>query len=105
MEILAHKCDDKYTQSRMKYISEKLEQMGNVAKVTAGILARVTTWTVVGDIMGKDVPQSIERHQDIGIEDFDFNEKEVSSRRGRKYERIDLLRLLIHLWPGPYKEQ
>lgn len=82
MEILAHKCNDKHTQARSKYLSEKEEQMGKVVKVPAGRPARVTTWTVVGNVMLLNAPQTIERHQDTEIVDFDFNEKKVSSGGG-----------------------
>lgn len=79
--------------------------MGKVAKVSAGRPAWVTEGTVVGDVMEIDVPQTVERYEDIRIRYFDFGEKEVSSGRGGKYERINLLRLLIHLWLGTWREQ
>ena len=91
MEILAHECDDKHTLARLNYLSEKLECMDKVVKVSGGRPTRVTTWTVVGDVLERDVPQTIERHEDIGIGDFDFNDKEVSSGKRGNYERINLL--------------
>lgn len=48
MEILAHKCDDKHTQTILKLLSKKEEQMGNLLKVSADRPARLTTWTDVG---------------------------------------------------------
>lgn len=56
--------------------------MGKVVKVSAGRPAQVATWTVVGDVKEKYVPENMKRYQDIGVGDVDFNEKEFSNGRG-----------------------
>ena len=40
---------------------------------------RTTTWTIVGDLEEKDIPMTVEKHDVIGISDFDFSKKEVCS--------------------------
>lgn len=69
--------------------------MGKVVKVSAGRPAQVTIRTIAGDVKSKDVHQTIERHRDIGIGDFNFNKKEASIGRWGKYKRLNLLRLLV----------
>ena len=44
--------------------------MRKVVEVSADRPAQVTAWTVVSDVMKIYVPQTIERHQDIGTGNF-----------------------------------
>ena len=44
-------------------------------------------------------------YYDIGIIDFNFNAMEVLSGERGKYTCINLLKLLIHLWPGDWGKQ
>ena len=71
--------------------------MGKEVKFTTDRPARITTWTVMGNAKETDVPETVEKYDEIGISIFDFPDKEVTCRLGGKYGHITFLRLLIHL--------
>ena len=73
--------------------------MGKEVKVTTCRHACITTWTIVSDIKSIDVPETVEKHDETGIVDFDFSD-EVTSGVGGKYGCINFLCLFIHLWSG-----
>ena len=50
MEFSAYESDDKHTIERLKYHREKEGEIGKEVKATTCRPARITTWTVVGDI-------------------------------------------------------
>ena len=56
--------------------------MGKVVEISACRLAQITTWTVVSHVMKKDVPQTIERHQDIGTVNFYLMTREFRVEEG-----------------------
>ena len=79
-DILRHETGDKHTRARMKYLREKDQEIGKEVKVTTCRPARTTIWTVVGDIKEEDVPPTVDRYDDIGIINFDFNARDVLLR-------------------------
>ena len=100
MKIFAHETDDKNTIARLKYHIDQVGEMGKEVKVATCRPKPITTWTIFGDIKSADVPETIEKHNEIGIVDFDYSDKEVTSGVGGKYGQIKFLRLCIHVWPG-----
>ena len=54
-------------------------------KLTTCRPAHITTWTVVGDLQDIGVPRTVEKHNEIGITDFEFSDKEVTNELGGKY--------------------
>ena len=99
-EILVHETGDKHTTARLKYQSEKAKVIGEKIQVPYG--NSVLEWEVIGDVKESDYPWPKERHKQVGVCGFDFFKFEVLKR---KYGRINLLRLIIHLWPGDWEEQ
>ena len=63
------------------------------------------TWKVRADVKVNDVPvnNQRERFKSPGILGFDFSKKPITAPDG-KSKRINLLELLIHLFPGDWKE-
>ena len=100
-EIIIHETGDKHTAARLKYVSEKEGEMGKAVKVKCGNLDPIE-WTVVGDVKEANVAPIRNKHSEIGIKEFDFSKFEVWKG---KYGRINLLHLLIHLWPGDWRSQ
>jgi hypothetical protein len=92
-------------------------------EVSVGAGARKIIWKVMFDIKASDVdPVSSAEFPDVGVCDFGFttpsdttkttkttasgwrNPKKRKHRKQKK-ERINFLRLLIHLWPGNWEDQ
>ena len=82
-----------------QYAAEKETLIGKVIPTSAGL-----SWTVRNDILQSEVVEHTETKQPVGIKIFDFNNKTVSGPNCGQ-SRINLLHLLIHLWPGNWRQQ
>jgi hypothetical protein len=73
--------------------------------VVAGNRNKSLTWQVRRDVLKSEVPEDKEFDK-VGICNFNFNNKTEPAPSGDPRERrINLLHLLIHLWPGNWQEQ
>lgn len=83
---------------------EKQTLIGDEVTVTSSLNGLSLTWKVIPDIKEADVARDDE-FQDVGIAGFDFNNTIVKGGPRNSLQRINLLALMIHLWPGDWKEQ
>jgi hypothetical protein len=92
--------NDRHVHRFTAYLNEKamLIETNDVKESAHGNVV----WTVRDDIRSSDVPTD---QKAVGVRGFDLNNTTVKngSRKGKK--RINLLLLLIHLWPGDWKCQ
>ena len=65
---------------------------------------KTVDWKVIKDVKEDGIPLS-KKNLKIGIKGFDFNKITIKSGTKGNCRRISLLQLLIHLWPGDWKEQ
>ena len=86
------------TNKYMKMVDEKLEVV-----VEKGV--KRTTWVVVDDIKESDVPVPVEHVKQIGMRGFDFPHKPTKEGGDSRKLRNNFLKLVIHMWPGNWKEQ
>ncbi|GFH47221.1 hypothetical protein CTEN210_08413 [Chaetoceros tenuissimus] len=98
-EDLIAECEDidKYTAAQILYHSEKEQLLGQT------VSCNNVEWTVCGDVKKTDVQMPVEYFKKLGILDFDF--KKVPEKSDGKNNRINMLHLLMHLWPGDWKER
>ena len=97
--------DVRFAQQR-KYRQEKIEEIGKEIEVKSGTKKR--KWTVIEDLRSDQVPfysDTREMTDEAGVRGFDFSKKDVVSSVGQSYKRVNLLNLLIHLWPGNWLDQ
>lgn len=89
-----------HLQRVMMYKTAKENMVGNKVAVGPRNGPKVE-WIVRDDIAEKDIkePPPPETPSKVGIIGFDFG------KRKETQDRLDLLSLLIHLWPGDWKEQ
>ena len=80
-----------------RYTQEKRNLIGTQVTTAAGL-----TWTIRDDILETEVEDDYDSV--MGVKNFDFNKKKVKSNN-RGQTRINFLDLLIHLWPGDWREQ
>ena len=80
-----------------RYTQEKRNLIGTQVTTAAGL-----TWTIRDDILETEVEDDYDSV--VGVKNFDFNKKKVKSNN-RGQTRINFLDLLIHLWPGDWREQ
>jgi len=94
---------DEHRQKWLRYVSHKDALMG--VSVTKGQGANAVTWTVRHDVTEANVPVGINSEfGTIGVKRFDFRNKTTISYSGAN-ECMNLLLLLIHLWPGDWRVQ
>ena len=89
---------------QLTYQREKAALLGT--EVTRASSARgesPLTWVVRNDILKEEVEDSEIEHEKVGIRGFDFTKQNVGTKA--KYKRINLLDLLIKLWPGDWRKQ
>ena len=96
--------DARHNQRHHQYVTEKQRLIGEV--VSAGNRNQSLNWTVRPDVRKDEVPEDKEFNK-VGIHAFDFKNMTESSPSGdqRDNKRINLLSLLIYLWPGKWQEQ
>jgi len=88
-----------------QYLIEKANEIGKQVVVSSGRNGgRSVTWTVRSDIRASEVLPQKQLFKKLGVRGFDFGKKDKISPDG-KNTRIDLLKLLIHLWPGDWRSQ
>ena len=95
---------DKYQAAQNRYETMKKAMIREGTQVLVGKKEYRTRWNVVDDILESDLPDDVPYFKEIGIKGFDFADKVVIDERG-KTSRINFHELLIHLWPGDWKEQ
>ena len=81
---------------REQYEQEKENLVGTVVNTSAGL-----SWKVRRDILQSEVVE--QQDSLVGVKNFDFNNKRMKTGRG--LVRINLLDLMIHLWPGDWRTQ
>jgi len=97
---------DKYQTAQMNYVAKKEAMLDKRTEVTVGKGAALTTWNVVDDIMETDLPGPVPYFKNIGITVFDFaDDKDVKDGSSKKNYRTNLHNLVIHMWPGDWKDQ
>ena len=95
---------DKYQAAQIQYAAMKKKMISEETQVIVGRNESMTRWKVVDDVKESDLPDDVPYFKEIGIKGFDFADKVVIDERG-KTSRINFHELLIHLWPGDWKEQ
>jgi len=94
---------DEHCQKWLRYITEKEELMG--ASVVKGQGINSITWTVWLDILEAEIPLNINnKYKNVGVKRFDFQNATTISYSGTS-EHMNLLLLLIHLWPEDWWAQ
>ncbi|GFH45724.1 hypothetical protein CTEN210_02198 [Chaetoceros tenuissimus] len=98
-EDLLLECEDidKYTAAQILYHSEKEQLLGET------VCCNNIEWTVCTDVKKTEVTEPVEYFNTLGIVGFDF--KNLSEKTDGKNKRINMLDLLIHLWPGDWNER
>jgi hypothetical protein len=81
-----------------QYLQDKPALIGTTVKPSNKMV-----WTVREDVAKSEVPDNDREQKEVGVKNFDFNNKTISTPDGSK--RVDLLELLIHLWPCDWMEQ
>jgi len=94
---------DEHRLKWLRYVAEKGALMGS--SVMKGQGASAITWTVRHDVTEADIPPNInDEFENIGVKCFDLNNITTISYDGAK-EHMNLLFLLMHLWPGDWRMQ
>ena len=88
-----------YLLALQQYTVAKEALIGRVVPTSAGL-----SWTVRHDVKKSEVVADGESEKPVGVKNFDFNQKTVV-RPNHGQSQINLLHLLIHLWPGDWREQ
>ena len=107
---------DRHARKWTNYELKKGTLIDDEVSVGVGACARKITWKVRFNIKKSDVdPVSSEEFPDVDVCDFDFSAqngtmKTTANPKKKKYkkqkkQRINLLSLLIHLWPGRWEDQ
>jgi len=96
---------DKYQSETNKYLEEKAKMINDELEVVVGKGAKRTTWVVVDDVKESDLPVPVENFKQIGIRGFDFSRKPTKEGGDSRKMRNNFLELIIHMWPGNWKEQ
>lgn len=94
-----------YLTQRAEYLQKKEELVGTLVSPnnrTTRAADRLT-WRVIPDIKKEEVNHD-EDFEEIGIRNFDFNNREITVP-GTRNQRINFLKLLIKLWPGNWQKQ
>ena len=95
---------DKYQAAQNTYVKMKKAMIDEETEVVVGKDAKRTRWKVQDDILAKDLPDCVPYFKELGMKGFDFGDKGVPEDRGKSH-RINLHDLMIHLWPGDWKDQ
>ena len=90
-------------QRHAQYQQEKRQLFGETVNCSPSKSRESINWKCIPGISKTPCNSPPKEFAKIGIKYFDFNKLEVK-RRGHP-KRINLLKLLIHLWPGNWKAQ
>jgi Transposase IS4 len=102
-DIIAEENSGLHRQRHLRYETEKLELVGK--NIIVGTHSKSVLWKVIDDIKKESVISSQDVvDKNIGIKDFDFQNQNITCPAG-KSKRINLLSLIIHLWPGNWETQ
>jgi len=94
---------DEHCRKWILYVQEKSALIG--ATVSKGQGLKAITWKVRDDVEANDVPPDINKeYREVGICGFDFTANNTKSFESVP-ERVNLMSLLIHLWPGDWRAQ
>jgi len=75
------------------------------ATVSKGQGKKAITWKVCSDVKEDDVPPLINKeYREVGIHGFNFTANNTKSYESAP-EQVNLMSLLIHLWPGDWHAQ
>jgi hypothetical protein len=96
---------DKYQSATNKYLEEKAKIINDKLEVVVGKGVKRTTWGVVDDVKESDLPVPVAHFKQIGIRGFDFSRKPTEEGGDSRKMRNNFLELIIHMWPGNWKEQ
>ena len=98
-DMVADDSAGRHLLAMQQYTLDKEALLGKVVQTSAGL-----SWTVCGDVTKAEVVADRESELPVGVKNFDFNNKSVRGPN-RGQSRINLLHLLIHLWPGNWRKQ
>jgi hypothetical protein len=102
-DFLEDLADGRHTSNFQMYLTAKQQLISK--DVVVGTGNKALNWKVRDDVHKNKIPCDQE-FEKVGICNFDFtNKTEPSPSRDPRERRINLLSLLIHLWPGNWKEQ
>ena len=99
--------DDKHTRRYIQYQTEKVSLIGETIRVaprSKHSKEPALYWKVRQDIK-PDASNTILEFNQIGVVSFPFDNRTERSGLRNALHRINFLDLLIHLWPGDWKEQ
>ena len=102
MDILEEERMQRHLHLQQQYRREKSDLIGQTIPVTTRLYHQ--EWKVVDTICKTEENDGSCEYQNVGIRDFPFQLTPVKSHDG-KYSRIRFLDLLIHMWPGDWKQQ
>ena len=93
--------DDRHLRLREQYIAEKAALVGKTIRVKPSNSRESVNWKVISNVSNS---QSVFQNEfeEVGVKDFDFANTTEWHKRNK---RTNFLDLLIHLWPGDWREQ
>ena len=105
MQDFLDDADARHNHRHGQYITKKQRLIGEVVHV-GNPRNGTLPWTVRGDVTKDEVLKDKEFNK-VGIRMFDFKDMTETSQSvdRQTHKRINLLSLLIHLWPGNWQDQ
>ena len=102
LDMMEDRRDGRHLQRYAEYLQEKLALVGKEVIVRSSG-NRNQVWKVRHDVKKEEAVDK--EYKEVGVKGFDFNKNKVKCGPRNANTRINFLKLLIHLWPGDWREQ